>query len=165
MKRAPANKLIFTYLRSSTDENMAVDGSSTAVTFDYTCPAGKRALIHRINFFIVDNAMQYGRFGGLTAGLTNGLLIKAHDADDAVLLDFLNGETIQTNEDFTTLSGVDAIIEPTAGDDYLPIRWTIAKSGAELHLQPGQYIRLTVQDNLTGLTKFEAMVQGYLEDF
>ncbi len=107
--------------------------------------------------------MGYGEFAGLGSALTNGLKVELQDADSNVLFDFMNGYTIKTNEDFDALAGVDTVVEPSAGDDSMPVRWTIARAIPRSHglvVDAGHKIVVTVQDNLTNITKFRAMLQG-----
>lgn len=151
----------FRFFRDSAASNdMAVDGSSTAVPYTVVCPQTGAVELVRINAVIVDGGIKYGEFGGMGAALTNGLEIKAFSVDDTEVFDFLDGETIKTNEDWGALAGVDNVSFPAAGDDSFPVRWTIAKSGASVQLTPGDYLRVLIQDDLTGLTKFTMMAQG-----
>lgn len=161
------DEYIFSLLDSGSGVDMNVDGG-TPVHFKYTVPTNHTAYIERINFTLLDITMQNDLFGGLAA-LTNGVLVRAYDADDTLLLDFLDGEPIKQNSDFCLLAGTDAPVSAGAGADFLPIRWTVAKAAeqndgrlAALKLTEGQYIRVTVQDNLTGLDRFRGMVQGFL---
>ena len=150
----------FKFFRSATSSNLA---TATPGKFRVVCPAGRKLAVVRINFSMVDGAMGYGKFGGVTA-LSNGLLIQAIGADnETVLVDFTDGEPIHTNEDFSLLAGVDAFAHPTAGDDFMPIRWTLHSGviGACL-LTEGQSIQIHVRDALNSLTTFQAMLQGRL---
>jgi hypothetical protein len=140
---------------------MNVDGS-TPVNFTVTGVSTGPVIIERINFSMTDIAMSYGDFGGLGDALTNGLEIKVFDGGNNELLDFTDGINIKANEDFTLLAGVDAaaITELGQGEDFLPVRWTIGKSGAPLILNTTDYIRIKVQDDISGLLVFRAMAQG-----
>lgn len=155
------NELVFKYLRNaggSLDMNAA-----TPAAFFWQVPAGRVAEIIRVNFSIVDGAAGYGEFAGLGAALTNGLKIEIQDAASNVLFDFLDGQTIKTNEQFGNLAGIDGVVQPSAGDDFIPIRWTIARAipySAGLVLDGGQKIVVTTQDALNNITFFRTMVQG-----
>lgn len=143
---------------------MNVNGSVTPVHFDYV--AAETIHLTRLNISLTDGNIQYGKFGGLAAALTNGLLIRALDADGSgVIKDFLDGEPIKVNEHFANLAGVDAVSQPAAGLHILPVRWTFAKSGANLQLHVGQRLRITIQDDLTGISYLAAMVQGHIGTF
>ena len=157
--KGPA-QFVYEYLKDAAESvEMDVDGG-TPVAYEYVVPTGKTFLLARFNMSIVDGSMQYGKFGGLTA-LTNGVKLEAINRDGTtVLLDFTGGQNLKANEDFANLAGVDAIAEPTAGDDFMPVRFTVHKAGAYIALQELQIIRATVQDNLADLSYFRIMVQG-----
>lgn len=163
--RDTADFFLFEFLRNPLDDDhdMVVNGASVPVNFQYLVPSGKTAQISRLNFQIIDGGIGYNEFGGLGSVLTNGLLIKVLDTDGTtVLIDFMDGETIKSNEDFNALAGVDTVTTPAAGDDQLAIRWTIARAndGGSMTLHEGQILRVTVQDDISALTKFQIMVQG-----
>ena len=145
---------------------MNVDGSGTAQNFDYKVPAGtvyKRFLFSRLNIGIVDGGIGWGEFAGLGALLTNGLLLQILDDQSVVLQDFgTTADPIKANENFIDLAGADAIAVPAAGDDAFPVRFSIFKSGNMMTLLPNYSVRLVVQDDLTDLSHFHAMVQGIL---
>jgi hypothetical protein len=137
-----ADRFVFEFLRDGSSRDMKVDGSVTPVNF------------------IEDGNIAPSKFGGVSA-LSNGCLIKALDTDGStVIKDFMDGETIKTHWELALLAGVDVEVDAGAGDDVVPIRWTIAKAGATLLLETSQRIRFTVQDDLTNLSNFYAMVQG-----
>lgn len=153
---------LFVFLREvGTSEEMKVNGGGAAKKFYWRCPANQIWILQRLNFLMIDGAMSPTKFGGLAA-LGNGLKIEILDTDQAtVLLDFLEGETIVKNADFALLAGVDDQITAAVGDDIFKVRWTLAKSGKPIRLTSQQYIQVTVQDDLTGLTSFRAMLQGF----
>lgn len=143
---------------SGGSEEMAVNGSVTPETFQVVAPNDGIEAV-RINFLIADaNIRIYDFFGGIAA-LTNGITIKAMDGATE-LFDFIAGRTIKRNAHFTWLAGVDTPVLDAVGDDVLPVRWTIEKSGESFRLQGGQSIDITISDDLTGLTSFTAMLQG-----
>lgn len=128
-----------------------------------TANAPSGVVLGRVNISIVDGAMTPAKFAGLTA-LTNGLKVAVTTSTGGVVFDFLDGQTIKANSDWPLLAGADAaMIFPAAGDDGLPIRWTIAKTGRPLLLKQGQQLRFTLQDNSSGITSWVAMAQGYYE--
>lgn len=157
-----ADDFIFKWLKNGSTVDMNVDASST-ITYQYTVPASKTVYLQRVNVSLVDGSMTYGKFGGLTA-LTNGIKVEVLDSAGGTLVDFFDGETIKANEDFAPLAGVDAIAEPAAGDDFMPVRWTISKAGDSLRLIEGDVIRFTLQDDLSDLSYFRAMIQGVTKE-
>ena len=156
---------VFQYFKTSGGSaEMDVDGSSNAIAFKVTSPPRGGIRPVRVNFVIVDGGIGFGEFAGLNAALSNGLEIKWFDSGDTELLDFTDGLNIKTNEEFGALSGADAVVQPAAGDDSFPVRWTIAKSGLVPKMGAGDYLQITVQDDLTAITKMRAMLQGYIGD-
>lgn len=159
---------VFKFLRNSSDSiEMNVNGSSSAVAFSWTVPSGRSFEFSRHCIVMIDGGIGYNEFGGLGATLTNGLKVEFKDASDAVLLDPLDGTTIKTNEDFGALAGTDNLAQPGVGDDSFPIRWTSTRAvpgGAGMAMVSGEKLVVTVQDNLTGLTKFRWMIQGAYRD-
>lgn len=147
---------------------MNIDGSGGAVNFDYIVPAGtiyKQFLFSRINLVIVDGGIRWGRFGGLATALTNGLLIQALDDNNVIQQHFTTDvHPIQTNEDFGGLAGVDNVIRLAAGDDAMPVRFSIFKSGNLMTLLPNWRVRVVVQDDLTGISHLDGIVQGVLKE-
>ncbi len=160
---------VYEYLRNLSTESaeMNVDGDPTPINFDWVVPAGtkyKFFVLTRLNFSLIDGAIRWGQFGGLGSALTNGLLIQAIHQDGTVLQHFgTDRNPIKANEHFANLSGVDNIVAPAAGDDALPVRFTVARSGNKMTLYPDWRIRIVVQDDIDGLSFFRVMVQGILK--
>jgi len=166
--RRPAN-FVYKYLANSTNSTDVNLGATTdsPKTFEYEVPSTNTGLLlMRINMMIVYGGIGWGEFGGLGSALTNGLLLRVVDSDAAVVTDFTGGYPITVNEDFTLLAGVDAIATPAAGDDALPIRFTISKAneGDAMYLPAGHKVQAVVQDDLGGLTYFRIMIQGIFLD-
>jgi hypothetical protein len=165
LTQVPTN-FVFKFLRTGADSaDMAVDGG-TPVVFRYTVPAGKVFELWRINWHIIDGSLRADGFGGL-AVLGNGLLLRILKSDESAELDFTDGMPLKRHSEFAHLAGVD-LFPDTSGvggaDDALSIRWTIARAGRAMLLTAGQHIECVVQDDLSDLTHFQAMVQGILRD-
>jgi hypothetical protein len=136
MPSQPSQVYFELFRNSSLSADMNVDGSVTPVVFEVV--ATQRIYVQRVNFEIVDGSITPTKFAGLTA-LTNGVLVRIVDSDDNVLKDFLDGETIKQNSDWSLLAGSDVPITAAAGDDELPIRWTVSKgTGDALELSDGE---------------------------
>lgn len=146
---------------SGEDYDMDTDSDQTVSVFEYQVPASYTFKLWRVNFEIVGTGMRMLYFGNTTGPLTNGCLFQIMDSDGATeLLDFTNGLTIASNADFALLAGVDSIIQPAAGEDIMPVRFTVAKAGAPMLLTAGQRIRWTVRDDISSNAVFRTMVQG-----
>ncbi len=153
-----ADRLIYSLLKDNSTTEMAVDGT-TPVKYKYTATAP--LVLTRAIFDMVDANIRPNKLGGINA-VTNGLKVELYDADDTLLIDFLDGTTIKQNSDFSHLASIDVLILDAAGLDHLPIRWTIAKTGRGLRMKTGQYLQVTVRDNLAAIDSFTTVVQGYL---
>ena len=155
--------LPFVNLLDSNSQDMLVDGSSTAVDFKAVVPVGKVCEVHRVFIQLVCTAPKIAEFGGGIA-LTTGIGVTAHNSVDGELVDFLPGGGIKQNYDFYRLSGSDAVIQLSTGDDLIPIRWTLWKSfGEATVLGPGSYLQFKIQDNLTTTPDaafFQAQLKG-----
>jgi len=115
----------------------------------------------RVNFKIHDPMSDPTKFGALSA-LTNGCKIELVDDTDTVVHDYMDGLTVKTSGDFGFLAGPDvAGIETSKTVDVQIIRWTLAKGTSDPNqLQPTGRIRITIQDDLTGINEFRAMLQA-----
>ena len=155
---------IYKKLRNAGSEDMNVNGSVTAVDFKYTCPVGKVVLVSRLHFHILDSNVDPNDFGGIAGGIATGLILGAFDSDDSQILDFLDGDTIKKNTHFDHIAGTDANVKTGTGLDALAVRFSVHKSGASMRLTAGQYIQMTVQDDLTTLNEFTTLIQGLIFD-
>lgn len=156
---------LYKMLRNPADQStdMDVDGSSSAVAFEYTVPSGKMVELVRLNIDIVDGGIGNNEFAGLGSVLTNGVKLEIIDTDGiAIILDFTDGEPITSNSYWAHLGGADSVIYPAAGDDRMVIRFTVAKANAGLPmvLKEGLRVRMTIRDDLTAITHMECMIQG-----
>jgi hypothetical protein len=145
-----------------TDYDMDTASNAVATVFEYQVPGGKRFKFNRINFVLVDDSISPGDFGGIGGGLTNGCLLQIVDSDGSTVLCHFGTDTvvIKTNADFAPLAGTDVPISALAGDDLLPVRFSVFKAGSPMLLTSGQRMRWTNRDDLSAITKFRAMVQG-----
>jgi hypothetical protein len=165
----PPSAFIYAWLRqtsgnppvSGDDRDMNVDGSlATPGVFQWTVPPQRIAKLSRINIVIVDGGIGWNEFAGLGSDLTNGILLQTMFADGNPSLDFLEGEAIRTNADFSSMAGVDGISIAAAGDDVLPVRFSFFKAGSEIELRENESIRIMIRDDLTGITRMRAKLQG-----
>ena len=157
----PADKFLEAYLEDSGNSiDMQVDGSVTAVPFEFTTPAD--CLIARCNIYILDANPTPTVFGGLGGELTNGLLIQVLDDTPAVIKTFVTQRPTANNADIVALAGIDVSYDLGAGTDSVAARWTFARhsGGYDLFMPAGQTFRVTIRDDLTGLTQFHWVLEG-----
>ncbi len=161
----PMADLIYKLIRdpdNADTPDMNVDASGADRTFRVTCPVGQRWAVERINWATADNAKDVpnGFFSLTELGSGNGCLIRAHDTDGTLILDFLDGGEIRRTTQYELLAGIDADSDSTANISRAGVRWTIGKAGAMGILEAEQYIEFTLRANLAGLEFFQAMLQG-----
>lgn len=100
-------------------------------------------------------------YGNLNAALTNGILVQVRGRDGVtVKQDLLDGEPVKTNGDWARFCYDANRLDWGSGDDYFVVRWTLAKSGEALTLEPGQRLSMIIQDDLTNLTEHYCLAQG-----
>lgn len=155
---------IYTYMTLANDGSTisaAVDGSSVAKEFIFS-PSGRVAIVYRVILYIEDNAnFRVQDYGGISGGLTNGILLGVYDSDDVILLDLTDGLPIKTNGSWSRLCYDVNHLNYGSGNEVLTGRWTFEKSGRGLLLRDGDQLKVTIQDDLTGLVHHTFMVQGY----
>lgn len=142
--------------------DMKVDGSGTPVPFLVTAPADKAFVVHRVHIYLADIAIDPIKYGGVAGPLANGVLVESLDAEGQVIKDYLDGEPIKSNADFSALAAADITHIDTAPSDMLAVEWGLSKVGGPLILQPNEAIRITIQDNLTTMQLHRACAQGYI---
>lgn len=153
----------YTHLLNVASRDMNVNGSVTPVIFKYTVPADKAFLLTRLNLVIEDNSVDPSNFGGI-AELTTGVEIVVHNTAHDVLADFTDGFPIKTNKEFGIMAGTDSVIQTGVGDDALLVRFSMNKAGAIMILEAGDHVEMTINDDLSSVSKFYGMVQGLLLD-
>jgi len=143
------------------DENMAVDGSSTPKTFGITNYFNQPVDITKILIHITDGtAMDDALFGGITA-LTRGILLRIKHADGT----YTNLWNAKSNGQIGELSFNKAYDAKAPSGVYGFSSEIVysgqANHGVVLRLQQMDSIEMIVQDNLTGLSSFNVMIEGH----
>jgi len=136
-----------------------VDYSAAQVSYQLLCPVDELYEVNRVIVGIGDTAINNsGEYGSITA-LTNGVVIRITDTDGGSI-QLLTPFAITTNGDYSRLSYDTLYNSLGNGNDYLTVRWTFAKHGAPIVLEPGQYIEIELNDNFTGLANQTFLFQG-----
>ncbi len=147
-----------TYLAYSGLIDMAVNGSSTAVTFSYTVPVDTRVALNRGLLTIEHGGAAFapGVFGALGASLTNGVEISITPLGGAkVIL-----ETWNTNRQIRdTMFDLDQTFKTNG---VYTGRWSFTKDLNEtgIVLTPGDVFDFKIQDNLLTLSYFSFKLKG-----
>lgn len=147
----------------SGSDTMAVNGSVTPAAFYYQAEASETRipLLHRILFQVSDGGpFSSSDFGGL-ATLSNGVSLKVLDANDVEVCDVFGGGTIKTNAEFAEYMYDARADSYGSGDDFVSARLSFDKFMKNgLHLPNRMKLVLTVSDDLSALSGFEAVVEG-----
>jgi len=144
-------------LNNSADAN--VDGSVTPVKFEYTSE-NRYSFIYRLIVYVEDAGIRAALYGGISA-LTNGIKVEVIEADGTtVKLDLLDSDTVNSNGEWASVCYDVAFHTFPSGHDAMAVRWTFPRAGSPLILGPGEIFRVTIQDNLTALTKQHFFVEG-----
>lgn len=154
------------FLRNSDDDNspeMNVDGSVSTVTFTYVVPDGQHMALTQVNVLLLDEGVDNENFGNLPA-LTTGVEVTLRDSDGSELVDLCAGVNIIRNADWAPLAGTK--IETKQGgsvQDSLVVTWNFREAyGASVTLTKKQCLQFKIQDDLSDIFLFRAMVQGLL---
>lgn len=139
----------------------AASSTSSPAVYKFTMPDGRSGTLERVCMILVDGAIDLTKFGGITAR-TNGLKMYTTDKDGDVITNYTTDVTIKKSGDFALFAGPDANTVDVlgAGDDAQLVRWTFAKAGMPIRLNSGESFNIAVQDDITSLTEFTAVVHG-----
>lgn len=144
------------------------NGSVTPVFFDlflYVEDTDLAVDITRLNFgFLVGSIPLLSDFGDIDGGLTRGIVLQHMDDRSFNLENIKDNYGLGLYGGFTDLKIFTAIGQ---GTDAIGQRVSYGgndKHGTPIRLLFGEKIRLIVQDDLTGLTSFEIVAQGYIVD-
>ena len=154
----PPSEFWQAYLENGGSSGMNVNGSVTPVSFRWTCPADHFFMFQRFIFQIVDNAVDWDRFGGITA-LTNGVVFTIYDSDDTILAQF---PPLKVNYEVSMVfaGGAANIRQGNTQSNLVAIFNIPEQTGYVLTITEGQYIEAVIQDDLTALTHMDALVTG-----
>lgn len=148
---------------TSGSTNLAVNGSVTPVTFalrNTDQVIGTSAHLARIIFKGITASLGVLTEFGDLPGLTNGIVLRKKDGVYRNIFNAkTNGELKQIMYDFDLIPAANPAPDGFSG------RFTFTKLGPFIELAPGEDIELIIQDDLTGLTEFEVMLEGHLKDW
>ena len=156
---------IFRYLDTDGDgggtKNANGDYSSAAEDFKIIPPSDEHWYLARMIVSIVDTGSHDSGKYGNNITLSNGITVALKNSSDVTINDITDGVPIMKNSDWGRLAGVD--VNPMSwgsGDDQTIVRFTFEKSGEPLELKDGNYLAVTLNDDLSGLVEHYFMVHG-----
>ena len=143
--------------------NMGVDGSVTPLAFTIPIGTGGRALdITRVMFYMIcDSEPDNSLFGDLPA-LTMGVVLRKYES----ATEYFNVFTFPNNGAFI-LAGNNLEYTDKGGAGTYGVKSMIQFNGRQnygvvIRLNPGQYLELLIQDDLTDLLGFYASINGHI---
>lgn len=160
----PIDKLFTTNaLINRENFNLNVDGSTTAVAFKYINQFDKPINLTRMLINMVcATGPPFDGFGDIAApGLLRGIELRKKNADGT----YTNYFNAKTNNRLQLLMYDFSFFDPSFPQaiNGLSGRFTFEKLGSPIVLMQGEELQLLVQDNLTTITSFEAVVEGNRE--
>jgi hypothetical protein len=151
------------------DTEVIGDYSVTPGIFEFIAPADtdRTAEVVRMIVSIRDTGMFDAETYGNGITLTNGLTMSIRNGDGSHLEDVF-AFPIRSNADWASHVGPFGADVKTwgQGDEFLVLRWTFADymgtgSAGPMVLQPGQRLRLTAADDLSGLVSHRFVLEGH----
>ena len=147
------------------DGGKQATGDHTPARF-YVGSPGRVITINRLIVHISDAANPSSdEYGNLGAALTNGIAVNVKDVSGTVVLDLTDALPIKTNADWGRVCYDVQLTSFGAGNDFIQVRWTFAKSGRPLTLPPGYTFGVDLNDDFTGLDGHTFMAQGHYGPF
>jgi hypothetical protein len=148
------------FLENAGSRDLNINGSGTPVTFTVSPPSGKIWYIYTVSLLIEDSSINFSKFGGLAA-LTNGLDLKVKEGGEVERL----LENFKRNGDFYLFAN--RIELQSASTDMLQMSFTVRESTGtvyQLTNSLSESLKAIVNDNLTGLDRFNILIRGYEVD-
>jgi len=157
---------LFQYLDSVGDgsgiKNLIGDYSGAPTTFKIAPGAGEIFILTRMLIYIEDaGSFDTGSYANGVM-LTNGISLE-HDHIDGVV-DMMAGIKVTNNGDWAgKCKDVDTHTWG-AGNEFLTGRWSFDRTGQEIALNgdAGQELRISLNDDFSGIAKHEFMIQGFI---
>jgi len=158
----PSQDLVYAVHRITTggSDALNVNGSVTPVNCNWTVPAGETWYVESISLYLQDNGTSAPTaFGSIAGGIANGLLIQIQSNGTSH-----NVATINNNIQLQLAFRAGPTIPPTTGFN----ETADAYIGELLFYNPvivknstSDYVRVRVQDNLTGLDQLRVHVKAW----
>ena len=143
-----------------------VDGSATAQYFEYRAPAGEVVQLTRLLVYVADGGIWSSADYGGVSTLANGITMEVVDGTGVSateVFSLTDGKSIMNTIDWGIYSYDVQHIQFNSGDDHFLCRWTFSKAGANIRLYDDVALRVTINDDLTGLSEHTFTIQGTIE--
>lgn len=131
-------------------------------------PSGKTYRLLRLHWHIADGTINNtNQYGGI-ASLTNGCnLVVRESVGSTTLFNLTDNVPVQQNTHLARIAQIQMRETGfTGGEDYLKSVIPLDATGTSVRLDgtAGEYLAVTVNDDLTGLTQHRFFVYGYVEE-
>lgn len=147
-------------------DTLNVNGSGTPVSFTVESDPTEVKFVSKLIISGRDNGIQFSKFLGLNNALSTGLVVSFKSNDITV-----SRNALRTTDDLLDLHAEDPdnfVVYFASGADKFT---AVLNFSPPLELRPqgeyvnNDYIRITVNDNLTGVTQLRAIVDGFNREF
>lgn len=139
------------------------DGTGSGVENFYYQATGYVDIYRMIVSIEDGTAMWANRYGG-EAALAVGIFVKIIDSDGlTVLKDLTDNIAIKANAQWGQLCYDVDVKAWGTGNELLVSRWTFSAAGSPIRLNPGQSLRVVLNDDFTGLVDHKFMIQGEIK--
>lgn len=147
-------------------EGLNVNGSITPVEFQINADPTQVKFISSVTISGRDNGIQFSNFLGLNGALANGVTVELKSNDSTVVR-----APIKTTDDFLDLHAEDPdnfVVFFASGDDKFTAKLEFSPP---LELRPqgeftiDDYLKITINDNLTSINQLRAVISGFNREF
>lgn len=158
-------KLLVEKALNGSSYSMAVDGSSTPVIFEINSIADQDKMVREIRFYGTAAGIKFGQFLSKNNSLTNGIKVEIKSDDELITLDL-----IKSTEDFQSVFALGQIgfqffdaagLDPFLASFKFETPFPLRKSGT---FTINDYIKVTIQDNISAISKIEFIAFGFKQD-
>ena len=155
-------RLLDTNYDGTGTKNAVGDYASTETHFGITDP-NHHFHINRMLVQIEDSgAFTTDGYGAIAGGtITNGIVVKLVDANEETVVDFTDGVSIKSNNDWARVCYDVKLENWASGNGAVHVRWTFKNAGYPILVAKGHHFEVSLNDNFTGLVSQYFMVEGF----
>lgn len=154
------------FLRQSTDEQieLVADASTQPIEARIVVPSRQQYIVEEIVLTILGGdttSPTYAAFGGIAAGLTQGVNLYVADSSDNILHDFTSQSALRTNADIASQFG-SVVITTWGSTGVQPLLISTLKLSSPIVVEAGSRITAKLADNLSSLDSMRILVRGVI---
>lgn len=155
------------FLTTGLSEDMTVNGSATPVEFFINAHPTKRKVVQLITFSGVTTGVKYGQFLGLNSKLTNGIVVDYKTQDETASFDEVINSTDDFEDDWALVPSDFRLTIASGGDHFnstKDLRNNVIVLEPQGSFSTDDFIRITINDNLSSISEMNARAKGFLID-